>query len=74
MLVELTKKQIESALDDYIDECMNTEMFGKFIQKLIRRYDRWEGANTAELLERFVKNKKAMRKEKLPLGLVDDDV
>lgn len=74
MLIELTKKQIESALDEYIDECMDTEKFGKFIQKLIRRYDQFDGANTAELLGKFVKNKKTAQKEKLPLGFVDEDV
>ena len=74
MLVELTKKQIKSALDEYIDECMDTESFGKFIQGLVRRYDRWDGANTSELLGKFVKNKTSLRKEKQPQGFVNDDV
>lgn len=74
MLIELTKKQIESAFNEYIDECMDTETFGKFIQKLIRRYDRWEGSNTKELLRKFVDNRKFTREEKSQNGLFDEDV
>jgi len=49
MMVELTKKQLLTALDDYIDEELSTEEYEKFILRHIRRYAKFDSAYFSEI-------------------------
>jgi hypothetical protein len=58
MFIEPTKQQVKQLLNDYIDELESTEAFEKLIQSLIRKYQKWQGANIGTLLEPWIKNAK----------------